>query len=380
MSRVYVARCPDYDPQNVESALRASLQALSSDEPLVKAGQRVVLKVNLVQGQPPEKAVTTHPALVAALAKWVRGAGATPIIADSPGGRFNAQTLRRVYDVTGMTAAAEEGGALLNYDVGMVQVPCPQGRATKTLDAVRAVVEADAIISLPKLKTHGLMLFTGAVKNLFGTVPGTIKASYHAKFMAVDRFSAMLVDILSYYKPVLTIMDAVVGMEGNGSSGGDPRHIGLLLTSTDGIALDVVATTIVGMSPLSVPTIAAAVRRGLSTGRVADIEIVGSYLAAVRVTGFKQPTTGSRYARMFPDPVPKWFTDQLLASPQAGPRCTACGICVANCPVQAIQITDKRAHTDRNRCIRCYCCHELCPEDAVELHHPLLAGLVDRWF
>jgi uncharacterized protein (DUF362 family)/Pyruvate/2-oxoacid:ferredoxin oxidoreductase delta subunit len=367
MSRVYIARCPDYEPRNVEAALQASLQALLGGQPLLRPGQRVILKANLLQAQPPEKAITTHPTLVAAVAKWVRNAGAIPIIADSPGGLFNTRVLRQVYDATGMTAAAAESGAILNYDVGTRRVSCPAGRATKTLDALRAVVEADAIISLPKLKTHGLVQFTGATKNLFGTVPGIIKTTYHARFPMADSFSAMLIDILTYYKPVLTIMDAVVGMEGDGPSAGNPRHIGLLLASTDGVALDVVATSLIGMSPWDVPPLAAAARRGLTTGRVEDIEILGSSLEAVRVAGFQKPRTGGRHVRMVPHWVPNWITNQLLANPQAGDKCIACGVCVQNCPVQAITIVNGRARTDLKRCIHCYCCHELCPEDAVHL-------------
>lgn len=377
MSRVYIARCPNYDRRTVEAALRESLQAFTGDQALIEPGQRVILKVNLLQGQPPEKAVTTHPALVAAVARWVREAGATPIIADSPGGLFTPRVLRRVYRVSGMMAAAEEGGAILNYDIGSVRLPCPEGHLIKMVDAMKVVVEADAIISLPKLKTHGLTLFTGATKNLFGTVPGLTKAGYHTKLPIVHEFSEMLIDILSYYKPVLTIMDAVVGMEGDGPSGGDPRHIGLLLTSTDGVALDVVATSIVGMSPLDVPPIAAAARRGLSSGRVEDVEILGNRLDEVKVAGFKRPRTASRDVKKLPAFVRGWVTRQLLASPHAGSRCTACGVCVENCPVQAITIVDERAYMDLTLCIRCYCCHELCPEGAVELHQPLLGRLVN---
>ena len=377
LSRVYVTECPDYQPQNVKTALYESLQPFTRERALIEPGQNIILKANLLQARPPESAVTTHPALVAAVARWVRDAGATPIIADSPGGLFNVRTLRHLYDVTGMKAAAEQAGAVLNYDVGTVPISFPEGRAAKSFHAIKAVVEADAIISLPKLKTHGLVQFTGATKNLFGTVPGVIKASYHARFPAVEQFSAMLIDILTYHKPVLTIMDAVVGMEGDGPSGGAPRHIGLLLTSTDGVALDVVASSIVGMAPLSVPPIAAAVRRGLSPGRLADIEVQGRALKAVRVVGFKRPRTGVHRVRMMPASVPSWLTDQLLASPLAGAKCTACGVCAENCPVGAITIVDGRALTDLERCIRCYCCHELCPEDAVELHHSLLARLLN---
>jgi uncharacterized protein (DUF362 family)/NAD-dependent dihydropyrimidine dehydrogenase PreA subunit len=366
LAQVYIARCSSYDPQAVEAAFVQSLQSLSDAQLLVRPGQRVLLKPNLLQAQRPERGITTHPAVVAAVARWVRDAGATAIIADSPGGLYNQHLLRQLYDVTGMATVAQDTGALLNYDLSTLQVSCPGARAAQTLDALRVAVDADAIINIPKLKTHGLMQLTGAVKNLFGTVPGVIKGAYHARFPSVERFAAMLIDIVGYYRPVLTVMDAVVAMEGDGPSGGDLRDVGVLLTSADAVAVDMVAASMVGMAPLGVPTIAAAVRRGLGTGRVGDIRLLGAALDEVRVAGFKQPSTAGQRVRMIPSLVPSWITNALLASPEAGPHCTGCGVCAENCPVQAIAIVDKRARTDLKRCIRCYCCHELCPEDAVD--------------
>jgi ferredoxin len=194
----------------------------------------------------------------------------------------------------------------------------------------------------------------------------------------VERFAAMLIDIVGYYRPILTVMDAVVAMEGDGPSGGGLRDVGVLLTSTDAFAVDVVAASLVGVAPLDVPTIPAAVRRGLSTGCVEDIQVLGTALDAVRVAGFKQPSTAGQRVRMIPGAVPSWITNTLLARPQAGHRCIACGVCARNCPVQAITIADKRARTDLKRCIRCYCCHELCPVNAVELHHSILGRLISR--
>ena len=378
MSRIHITRCPSYDQETVDAAVTASLQPFAAELALIKPGHKVVLKPNLLKGRSPEEAVTTHPALVAAVARWVKRLGATPIIADSPGGRFNAGVLRRVYRITGMTAVAEQTGAVLNYDTESVLIPCPEGRLTKMVDAMRVVAEADAIISLPKLKTHGLTRFTGATKNLFGTVPGLTKAAFHTKLPTVDRFSEMLIDILTHYKPVLTIMDAVIGMEGDGPSSGEPRHVGVLLTGRDGVALDVVATSIIGMPPSSVPPIAAAARRGLTTGRIEEVDILGIALGAVKVEGFKKPSTGSRDMRRVPSGLRNWVTGQLQASPVASPRCTACGVCVESCPVQAITIVNKRARMDLGRCIRCYCCHELCPVDAIDLRQPLLGRLLNR--
>lgn len=375
MGHVYIAKCPDYSAQHVRRAFRESLHGLGDIRSVIRPGQTVVLKPNLLQAQPPEKAITTHPALVTAVAAWVREIGATPIIADSPGGLLSVHKLRRLYEVTGMMRAAQEGNALLNEDTRTTSISCPEGRASQKYDAMRAMAEADAIISLPKLKTHGLVQFTGAIKNIFGTVPGVRKGAYHAKFPSVDRFSAMLIDLLTFYRPVLTVMDAITGMEGDGPSGGEPRSVGLILTSIDPVALDVVAASLLGMTSSNVPPIAAAARRGLTTGRLGDIDILGERPDEVTVEDFKRPRTGSARARMLPSSVPEWITNQLLASPQAGPNCTACGICAENCPVQAITIVGSRARTDLERCIRCFCCHELCPEDAVQLRLPLLARL-----
>jgi uncharacterized protein (DUF362 family)/NAD-dependent dihydropyrimidine dehydrogenase PreA subunit len=379
LSRVYVAICQSYDQETVEAALNESLKPFTAEKPLIKPGQKVVLKPNLLQARSPEGAVTTHPALVAEVARWVKRLGAMPVIADSPGGQFTAGVLRRLYRATGMAVVAEETGAVLNYDTVSTFLPCQEGSLMKMLDAAKVMADADAIISLPKLKTHGLTRFTGATKNLFGTVPGITKAAYHTKLPYLDSFSDMLIDVLCHYKPVLTIMDAVIGMEGDGPSGGDPKYAGLLLTSTDGIALDVVATSIIGMPPLSVPPIAAAARRGLTTGRVEDIDILGIALKALEVEDFRKPSTGSRDMRWVPRFLRSWLNAQLLASPVASTRCIACGVCVKNCPVQAITIVNDRAHMDLKECIRCYCCHELCPVNAVDLRQSYLGHLAGRY-
>lgn len=337
----------------------------------------MALKVNLLQSQPPEKGMTTHPAVVSAVAKWVRDQGATPVITDSPGGLVTTRHLRTLYETTGMSEVADRTGAELNYDLSTLRVDCPEGRALHSLDIAAAVAGADAVINLPKLKTHGLLQLTCAVKNLFGVVPGLIKGAYHARFPSIEQFSAMLVDIVGYVRPVLNVVDAVVAMEGDGPSAGTLREVGLLVTGSDAFAVDVVCAKLAGMEPQSVQTIAAAMRRGLSSGQVGDVELSGSELSEVRVAPFRLPSTGTRVTRAIPSRVPQWLVNELLARPGAGPNCTGCGTCVTGCPAGAISIVDGHAITDLKSCVHCYCCHELCPERAVELRHTLLGRLVN---
>lgn len=375
MSRVHIAACASYDTATVEAALRDGLSTLRVD---IKPGWRVLLKPNLIGARKPEQAATTHPAIVAAVARWVRDCGATPVIADSPGGRFNERTLRRVYEATGMTLAAAQSSAELNYDTSGTIVTCSQGNRIKMLDVMTAVTTVDAIISLPKLKTHSLTLFTGATKNLFGCIPGVVKAGYHSKLPGSDDFADMLIDVLLHFQPVLTIMDAVVGMEGNGPSGGDPRHLGVLLLGEDGIAIDVVASAMIGLSPRDVTTIAAAARRGLTTGDLSAIELSGTPIDRVAVRDWKRPQARQRIVDMIPAVLRSWLNNQVLVNPHGGQACVRCGVCVENCPARAIRITNGRACMDMARCIRCYCCHELCPHDAVELQQGFIGRLLSR--
>lgn len=391
---VALVRCDSYQMDVVEAALKRGLEHLGGMGAFVFAGQRVVLKPNLVRAMTPDRAATTHPALVAAVIRAVRAVGAEVLVVDSPGGPFTPGLLKALYRKTGMDWAVREAGGILNLDVRGVQVPVEDGRALHRVDMIAAVAEADAIINLPKLKTHNLTGLTLSVKNLFGLVPGTLKIAYHGKMQDTERFCQGLLDILSCACPVLNIMDAVIAMEGNGPSGGDPRATNALIMGADALAVDVVAASLVGLDPLDVATTAAAVRRGWTTGRLEDIDLRGDALDGLRVSGFCQGTNLSFDPGLLPGFLrqilprrdadedargrvhswsSRWLTQQLLAYPEAGEKCTGCGFCVRNCPVKAITLADGRARMDLRRCIRCYCCHELCPDLAIDLKRSWLA-------
>jgi ferredoxin len=222
------------------------------------------------------------------------------------------------------------------------------------------------------------MRFTGAVKNLFGTVPGATKFGYHVKLQDVDHFAEMLLDLVSFVRPALTVMDAVVGMDGDGPSAGEPFPIGAILAGADPVAVDVAALELVGQEPAGVPTVAGAIRRGWTTGRAADLELVGDELRALQVDGFRMPPGGSSEMDHAPAFLQRWGTRQLVASPYVTELCIGCGLCVENCPVKTIAQVDGVARIDLSACIRCYCCHEMCPEQAIVLRQPWLRRVLGR--
>lgn len=297
------------------------------------------------------------------------------MIADSPGGPFNERALKGVYAACGITEVVERTGARLNWDCTEVTVPFPQGLLLKSLTITNFCAKSDMVISLPKLKTHGMMTLTGSVKVLFGVIPGLNKADYHLKMPKVEDFADVLVDIAEFVQPKLTIMDAVVGMEGDGPSAGTPRQIGAILASEDSYAADVVAAALIGLSPEQVPTIMAARRRGL-VSRIEDIEVTGNGIDELAVRNYQVP-------KGFPlhflnGKVPKVFKSAVVNSVWPRPvfeheHCVGCADCVNNCPPKALVLNeDKRPVVDLDKCIRCFCCQELCPKKAVEIKRPWL--------
>ena len=397
--KVALVRCEDYDLGRVQTCLGQALDLLGGVSSFVRPGQRVLLKPNLLRAMSPDTAATTHPAVVAAAARLVREAGGLPVILDSPGGPYSPILLRRLYRRTGMEWAAEISGAELNYDVTTEQVPLPAGRVLHRLDIVRPLLDADVLINLAKFKTHNLTTLTLSIKNLFGLVPGALKVGYHGKLQNKNRFVEGLVDILLYARPALNIIDAVVAMEGNGPSGGDPRALGALIAAADAFAADIVAAALVGLSPTDVATTEAGCRRGLTTGRIEDLRLLGDPLDELRVADFRRGTAADVDPGLLPrkllalvggargeeasdgrtspgKALVNWFGRQLVPLPSASERCIGCGFCVKHCPVDAIRIVDDLAQMDASKCIRCYCCHELCPELAVELRRPFLGRLI----
>jgi len=379
MSTVSIAKCDTYELEAVHRAIASSLEPLGGIGAFVAPGQRVLLKPNLLAPVPTEWAITTHPAVVEVMVKLVQEAGGVPYIADSPAGPFHTGVgMRRLFKNTGLQEVAERTGVTLHHDATAVQVPIPDGVLLKRLDLLAVWQEADVIISLPKFKTHGFAFITGAVKNLFGLVPGMTKSGYHSKLASIDRFCDMLLDIVACARPALSVMDGIVGIEGNGPSlHGKRRHIDVLLASPNAVALDEVMCRIMAADPSQLALFRAAERRGWWP---VEIDVKGTPLDEVIIPDFLHPVsrraaTGahgrSRLARfrtnaLIPYPVPR-----------RGP-CTACRTCVKMCPREAIAIVDELAVVDYKRCIRCYCCHEVCPEAAIDLQFSWMGRVLSR--
>ncbi|MGC9196435.1 MAG: DUF362 domain-containing protein [Syntrophobacteraceae bacterium] len=384
---VYIVKCPDYD--HAHEKMEMLLAMMGGISRFVKPGEKIVLKANLLQPAAPEQAVTTHPMVVASLARMVREAGALPIIADSPGAgyQYSSRTLNTLYRKSGMSDAATASGAELNFDTTSTAVSFPQGKLIKHFEVISPVAAADGVLGVCKLKTHTLMSITGAVKNNFGVVPGLSKPGYHAKLSDKAHFADMLLDLADYVSPRLSIMDAVIGLEGDGPGvAGVARHVGLLLGSVNPLALDVVAAEIVGLRREQNPLLLAAEKRGLTPSRIEEVEVIGAELSKIRVPGYRLPATLEelglqKHLTWWQKPLGPFVKDWLSQMPQVTEKkCVACGICRDSCPVGAIEIIKKAkrrlAFIDDNRCIRCYCCHELCPEGAVGLRRSLMHRLL----
>lgn len=368
-SKVGLYHCPEYDPQKIESILEEAFAENPEWLDGIKAGSRVFLKANLLLKKKPAEAVTTHPALVEAVSRILRKRGARVCIGDSPGGPYLLSRLKSIYRVCGMEEAARRSDAELNLDLSERHVSFPDGKVAKAFDLITPVVEADIVISLPKLKTHQMTKFTGAVKNHFGIIPGLKKADYHIKMPELLDFSEVLVDLALCVKAHLHIMDGIVGMQGHGPSAGDPVQVGAILISQDPFALDVAALELVKIPPQSVPTVLCAGKRGLA-GSLQDVELVGRELSQWRVPPFVAPSIRNN-ARFLV--VPEFIHRALRPKPHfLKEKCVRCGECVTCCPAKALIIENGPPQVDLEACIRCFCCQELCPQKAVIVkRHPV---------
>ncbi len=377
---VALVRCESYDEEAAFNAIGRGLVLLGGAEQFAGPGERILLKPNLLVASAPEKVVTTHPAVFGGIARHLQAAGARLSYGDSPGFGGTGLTARRA----GLSEVAEALAiAPADFSTGR-QVSFPDGGLIKQFVIADGVLAADGIVSLPKFKTHGLTRITGAIKNQFGCIPGMLKGEFHARMPNVDRFCQMLVDLNRLLRPRLYVMDGIVAMEGNGPRNGTPRPMNVLLLSSDPVALDAAVCRMVNLDPELVPTNSWGEKWGL--GSYSQVEIVGdpleSFVSPDFVVNRRPTSTTGRQEGAFGRLLKNWVIPRPVMVPD---NCTHCGTCVQVCPVSPKAIDFRSANGrreppsyDYSLCIRCYCCQEMCPDDAITIQTPLLGRLIHR--
>ncbi|MGJ7028213.1 MULTISPECIES: DUF362 domain-containing protein [Methanothermobacter] len=369
MKPISISRCTSYDPDEVETAIRECLQLLGGAGRFASRGDRVLLKPNMLMAATPERHVTTHPAVVEATARVFIDTGAEVRIGDSPGGSF--RNIERFWRATGMLDVA---GRL---DIELVNFEASGSYIIQGYPVSRPVIDSDVVVNLPKIKTHSMTIFTCAVKNMYGAVPGFRKAEYHREHPRPSDFAERLLEIYRITAPSITLVDGITGMEGNGPSGGTPRDIGLILGSEDAMALDVYIPWILGMDPERIPVNAAARRMGHHRDPD-DVEVLGH--EPERIEDFRWPSNIYYTLDLLPSGLARALMRLWWSRPAIDPdKCRNCNLCVESCPVDALSPGVIIPEFDYGECINCLCCMEVCPHAAFYQDKSLLYRLTGRF-
>ena len=346
-TRVFIAGCDAYE--QAEAAVGRVLNAFGGAGAILNGRQRVLVKPNLIMPRKPEDAATTHPTVIEAVCSAFIKVGAQVTIIDSTGGPHTKLLLKMLYSRCGMAEAAKQSGATLSFNTSSRAVTFPQGRIVKKLELLSPVLDSELVISVGKAKTHGFMAMTGCVKNMFGCVAGLGKPNLHRKYAKREDFAAMIVDLCERINPGFSVLDGVWGMEGAGPTGGEPKRLCAIAGGYSPYAVDLAQCYLMGLRLDSVYTIQEAASRSLAPADPAQLTWLGDDPEPLRAS-FK--------------PAVQHKTDAI---PTIMENCVGCGDCVRVCPQKCMEILNGKAAINGKKCIRCYCCHEFCPEQAVSL-------------
>lgn len=368
MEPVAIDRCGEYEIEKLFSLLDGQFQRLGVYEEL-KPGMTALLKPNLIMRSKPEAAAITHPAVTAAVGLCVQKAGAKVLIAESGGGPYTPGIAKGTFAACGYTEIAERYGFSLYTACESREVSLEQGLRCRRLSVIKPFLEADYLIDIAKLKTHGMLGFSGAVKNLFGAVPGLGKPELHCRFPEKEAFADMLLDLCDFLKPRLSVLDGVWAMEGDGPTGGTPRFVGAVLASKSPWALDVAGAALVGMTGEELVLLRRAAERGLGPRDMGEVTVLGTPPEQLRVPDFRRAKAASTD---FLARVPGFLRPaaQKLARPSPKVQkkgCVGCGKCAESCPMHSITLEKGKAKIDHRHCIRCFCCQEMCPRHVIEV-------------
>jgi uncharacterized protein (DUF362 family)/NAD-dependent dihydropyrimidine dehydrogenase PreA subunit len=363
---VAIQRAVNYDSKSIRHALLKSLDLLGGLERIIRPKSRVFVKINhLSPPSPPEGTIVTHPAFAKELLRLLLDMDCEITLGDDIQSKEEDGFLISGYREIGTAL----GIRLVNLkEFGFKEIPC-NGRILKKAYISSLALDSDFLINLPKLKTHSFMALTGAIKNMYGIIPYGHRCSYHREFVKSEIFGQMLVDIFSCAPPHLNIMDAIHAMEGEGPSAGSPKKVGLILASSDAVALDSVASKIIGLDPMQIATTIDAAQRGMGTAQMTEIEILGEKIRDVAVKDFKQSAIAvGLIHKKLPAFLHGFIQYQLVLIPRVLPKkCTGCLECVEICPTGAAEMLEGKARIEKSLCIHCMCCHEVCRHHSIKL-------------
>lgn len=372
-NRVCISKQTYYDKDDIKTIVLDHIEKLGGIDRLLSKGKKVVIKPNLVMRKSPDYAATTHPTLVQAVCEIFVSAGADVVIAESSGGLYNPAVMGANYKGCKIAEAAQNSGAKLHTDYGETTVFRSENKICKSFSIINPIANADLIVNLCKLKTHTIATLSGAVKNMFGVIPGIQKVELHSRYPKIEDFCGMLVDLNQTVTCGLCIMDAIECMEGNGPTAGTKIHLGAILSSLSPYALDIAAAAVADIPFEKIPTLNAA--NDIIAVSTDNIEIIGENINSIK-KAFKLPDTvetkfqtvstifGGRLKRYL-EPKPKIEKN----------KCKLCGECIRNCPMKLISIKSGKVRINHNGCIHCFCCHELCKEHAISIKKPFIAKI-----
>ena len=365
-AKVSIVRAYDYDYAEIHAAMEKGIELLGGLARIVPSGSKVFVKINHISpSSPAERGLVTHPVFVEAILDLLKGVSADITVGDdiesAPADGFK---------VSGFHQMCQRAGVrLINLrEAGFVETAC-NGHFLEKVHLSKIALDADVIVNLPKLKTHSLCVLTCGVKNMYGAIPLGLRRKLHADYIRSDDFSQAVTDVFSAVRPQLTIVDGIIAMEGEGPSAGSLRKLGVILASQDTVAVDAVATKIIGLNPLDIYTTRYSDERGLGIGNLENIEVVGERIDSVTVPDFKPPSSFvDTLSRRVPRFLPRFILRQLSIKPSViEHQCTGCSECEKICPVGAISVSGKTARINYGICIQCMCCHEVCRFNAIEL-------------
>lgn len=378
-SPVAINRAYNYD-EKLYPLILSQLRAIGVC-PEMLAGKRVAVKPNLVMSKSPEYGATTHPLFLSAVISALRELGASDIIvAESSGGPYTEATIRAHYKNCGITDAC---GAPLNYSTAAEAVMYTEGITCKRFNIIKPIVDADVVVNVCKLKTHQLTKLTCAVKNLFGVIPGIEKFEMHAAYSRHEDFRSMLFDLdgcIMKNKTLISVCDGILGMEGNGPTGGSPRAYNAVISSMSPYCLDLAAEKILGFEG-TCPTVRLGAERGLNPATAEELQLIGDDINEMRIPDVVAPdserkTFLSQLPDLFGGRLANFFRPRPVVNTK---KCVGCGECVRSCPKHTIEFVvkngKKKAKIKHSECILCYCCQELCPFVAIDVKKNLIVRI-----